>query len=81
MALEVRNSGRSFPPSGFGAFHNQLLRAAESVVFNIAEGCGANSPKEFGRFLEISMKSTIELESQLELARDYKLITPKRWGP
>lgn len=40
-------------------------------MFNIVEGCGARSPKDFARFLDHSVKSTSELESQLELAKDY----------
>ncbi|MBA2688537.1 MAG: four helix bundle protein, partial [Gemmatimonadaceae bacterium] len=47
--------------------------------FNIVEGCGANSAREFARFLEISCKSAMELESQLELARDYGVISPECW--
>lgn len=41
------------------------------MVLNIVEGCGASSLKEFARFLDHSIKSTSELESQLELAKDY----------
>lgn len=48
-----------------------MTRAAESVLFNIVEGCGCRSRKEFARFVEISIKSTSELECQLELAKDY----------
>lgn len=40
-------------------------------MFNIVEGCGGRTLKEFARFLDISIKSTSELESQLELAKDY----------
>lgn len=40
-------------------------------MFNVVEGCGARSPKDFARFLDHSIKSTSELEAQLELAKDY----------
>jgi four helix bundle protein len=56
-----------------------MTTAAESVVFNIVEGCGASSPKEFARFLDIAIKSTTELESQLELARDYGILSRPTW--
>lgn len=52
-----------------------MTSAAESIAFNIVEGCGANSQREFARFLDIGIRSTMELEYQLELARDYGVLT------
>ena len=51
-----------------------MTTAAESIVLNIVEGCGARSPKDFARFLDHSIKSSSELESQLELANDYGVL-------
>lgn len=51
-----------------------MTTAAESIVLNIVEGCGARSPKDFARFLDHSIKSSSELESQLELANDYHVL-------
>ncbi|MDZ7605515.1 MAG: four helix bundle protein [Cyclobacteriaceae bacterium] len=48
--------------------HSQLAKAAVSVPSNIAEGCGKSSNKDFKRFLEISLGSSYELETQLILA-------------
>ena len=45
------------------------------MVPNIVEGCGGRTPKDFARFLDYSIKSTSELESQLELAKDYGAIS------
>ena len=56
-----------------------MIRAAESIVFNIVEGCGGSSSKEFARFLDIGIKSTSELESQLELAKDYGVLSDSHW--
>jgi four helix bundle protein len=33
----------------------------------------------FARFLDISIKSTSELESQLELAKDYGVLNDRHW--
>ncbi|MDP6909863.1 MAG: four helix bundle protein [Flavobacteriales bacterium] len=44
---------------------SQLGRSAVSVPSNIAEGCGRRTDKEFNRFLDISMGSAFELETQL----------------
>jgi four helix bundle protein len=58
-----------------------MLSAAESIVFNIVEGCGSATPKEFARFLDISIKSTCELEYQLQLATDSDLLPRHVWSP
>lgn len=57
-----------------------MVRAAESIVFNIAEGCGAGSQREFARFLGISIKSSFELEAECELARDYGVLSVSAWN-
>ena len=41
-----------------------------SVPANIVEGCGQQGPREFSRFLRISLNSTSELEYHLLAARD-----------
>ena len=79
LAVEVRQATRRFPRTGYSSIQSQMLRAAESIPFNIAEGCGANTKKEFARFLAIGIKSTSELESELELARDYGILPPDKW--
>jgi four helix bundle protein len=58
-----------------------MVSSAESVAFNIVEGCGASRPKEFARFLDISIKSTCELEYQLQLASDATLLLPSIGRP
>lgn len=56
-----------------------MCSAAESVVSNTVEGCGASSQKEFARFLDISIKSSTELEGQLHLARACGILSPDEW--
>jgi four helix bundle protein len=58
-----------------------MTNAAEPIAFNIVEGCGSTSSKEFARFLEISIKSTTELEYQLQLATDAGLLPSCVCGP
>jgi four helix bundle protein len=79
LAIDVRRATRQFPRTGCRSLQAQAIRAAESVVLNIVEGCGARSAREFARFLDISIKSTSELESQLELARDYGVLERREW--
>ena len=49
-------------------FRSQILRAALSTSSNIAEGCGKRSRDEFRRYLETSLGSVLEVESDLEVA-------------
>ena len=79
LAIEVRRVTRLFPRIGYGSLQSQMVRAAESIVINIVEGCGGSSQKDFARFLDISIKSTSELECQLELAKDYGVLKPHDW--
>ena len=77
--LELRKTTNRFPRTGFTALKSQMTTAAESIAFNIVEGCGASTDKEYARFLEISIKSAFELEYQLLLSRDYGVLAPRNW--
>lgn len=79
LVLNVRRASRSFPRSGCASLKSQMVRAAESIAFNIVEGSAASSRKEFARFLDISIKSTSELEYQLQLAMDYGVLPARDW--
>ena len=74
LVLGVRRGVRKFPRSERGSLKSQMTNAAESIAFNIVEGCGSTSSKEFARFLEISIRSASELEYQLQLAVDAGLL-------
>jgi four helix bundle protein len=78
-AIAVRKATYGFPRSGFADFKKQLTKAAESIPFNIVEGCGSESQLEFARFLQISIKSAFEVEYQLTLAKDYEVLPPQGW--
>jgi four helix bundle protein len=47
---------------------SQINRASISIPSNIAEGSGRTTNKEFHHFLNISLSSSFELETQLILA-------------
>lgn len=50
-----------------------MQRAAVSIPSNIAEGC-ERTPRDFARFLSISIGSSSELRTQAYIARDLSLI-------
>jgi four helix bundle protein len=54
---------------------SQIKRSVISIPSNIAEGCAKKSNKDFSRFLEISLGSCYELETQLNLLSDIGLIS------
>ena len=64
-----------FPESEKFGLTNQLRRASVSIPSNIAEGSSRNSNKDFSRFLQITLGSAYEIETQLLIASDVKFIT------
>ncbi len=74
LTLGVRRAASRFPRTGYASLRSQITTSAESIAFNIVEGCGSSTRKELARFLDISIKSTMELEYQLKLAMDYAVI-------
>ncbi len=59
-----------FPQYERFALADQLNRAANSVVLNIAEGSGQDTCAQFGRYLGIATGSVCEVVSGLFLALD-----------
>src|ERR1700745_75018 len=67
----------SFPRLEAYGLASQIRRSASSIPSNIAEGCGRAGDSELARFCTIARGSASELEYQLLLARDLKLIQPE----
>ena len=78
LAINIQRATRAFKRAGCIGLRTQIVRAAEAIPTNIVEGCFAASPREFARFLDISIKSTGEVEYQLQLARDYKAMSQEQ---
>ena len=53
-------------------FRDQIRRAAVSIPSNIAEGGSRESEKDYNRFLQHSLGSSYELETQLLIAKAVK---------
>lgn len=64
----------SFPETEKFGLTNQLRRAAVSIPSNIAEGSSRKSNKDFSRFLQLTLGSAYEVETQLLIAYDLKYI-------
>src|SRR5437762_14378337 len=74
LALALYQVTASFPRDETYGLVSQIRRAAASIPSNIAEGCGRDGDPELSRFCTIARGSASELEYQLLLARDLKLI-------
>jgi four helix bundle protein len=74
LALTLYHVTASFPRDETYGLASQMRRAAASIPSNIAEDCGRDGDAELSRFCTIARGSATELEYQLLLARDLKLI-------
>jgi four helix bundle protein len=59
----------SFPKSEKYSLSQQITRSAVSIPSNIAEGSSRDSEKDYSRFLQISLGSSFELETQYIIAQ------------
>jgi four helix bundle protein len=58
---------------------SQLIRAALSVILNIAEGSGKTSDKELMRFLDISLGSLYEVLASTDVLKNNGLLDKKEF--
>lgn len=74
LVTEIYSITNNFPASELYALTNQLRRCAVSIPSNIGEGYGRNSTGDYKRFLQISVGSLFELQTQIEIAYNLKYI-------
>ena len=74
LVSSIYSITRNFPVSERFGLMTQLNRSSISVASNIAEACGRKSNKASLHFLYISRGSLFELETQLFLSFDQKLL-------
>jgi four helix bundle protein len=75
LAFDVYKTTREFPAEKRFGLTSQINRNIVSIPSNIAEGSSRNSSKDFGRFLEIALGSSFELETQFLIAENCGYIT------
>ena len=59
----------TYPKEEKFGISSQITKSAVSISSNIAEGSSRTSEKDYSRFIEISLGSTFELETQLLIAK------------
>jgi four helix bundle protein len=77
LATEIYKVTADFPNEEKYGLTSQIRRSAVSISSNIAEGAGRNSSNEFIHFLGISSGSSYELQTQLVIAEQVRLIDNK----
>jgi len=75
FVVRVYEVSANFPKEERYGLTSQLRRCAVSVPSNISEGAGRATKPQFKRFLEFSMGSINEAQTQLELASRFKYIS------
>ncbi|MEJ4087561.1 four helix bundle protein [Galbibacter orientalis] len=70
---------KSFPNSEKYSLSSQMNRAVVSIPSNIAEGTSKNSNKHFKKYLEDSLGSAFEWETQLIIAFNQGYFTKEKF--
>jgi four helix bundle protein len=65
IVIDVYNISEALPDKEKYGLQSQIRRCSVSMPSNIAEGCSRRSDKAFAVFLEISLGSSFELQTQL----------------
>lgn len=73
IAVNTFKLVEEFPKEEKFGLSQQLTRAAVSIPSNIAEGSSRSSEKDYGRFIEIALGSSFEMETQLLIAEAVNL--------
>jgi S23 ribosomal protein. len=73
LVLMIYRLTNSYPKEEFYCLVPQIRRAAISVVANIVEGYIKEKPKEYSRFLTISIGSLTELEVLIDISLELKI--------
>jgi four helix bundle protein len=75
LSIEINELAKVFPSFELYNLSNQIRRAADSVVLNIAEGSTGQTNAEFNKFLGYSLRSAVEVVSCLFIAQRKGYIT------
>ena len=74
LSIAIKRLATRISKGDYRSLRNQMVRSAESIADNIAEGCGAATNAEFARYLDMTIKSSSELANQIERAHGHALI-------
>ena len=79
LVTEIYRITNTFPNYERFGLMSQMQRAAVSCPTNIGEGSAKSSDKDFARFLEISLGSLIEVETELIIAFNLEYLSLEKY--
>ncbi|KFC60724.1 S23 ribosomal protein [Flavobacterium gilvum] len=80
LTTKIYESTKLFPKEEIFGLTSQLRRCVISIPSNIAEGFGRDSKNELLRFLNISVSSLFELQTQLEISKNIDFLKEKEFN-
>lgn len=80
LVFEVYKSTKKFPVEEKFGLISQINRCAISIPSNNAEGCGRSTNKDFANFLNYSLGSIYELETQIIISHKLEYINDLQYN-
>lgn len=80
LVLMIYRITEKFPSEEKFSLTNQIRRAVVSVTSNIAEGFGRQTEKDRVHFYIMARGSILELQNQLMIARDIKILSDENYN-
>ncbi|WP_366143570.1 four helix bundle protein [Flavobacterium sp.] len=70
LVTKIYQSTKLFPKEELFGLTSQIRRSSVSIPSNIAEGYGRDGKYDYLKFLNISLSSLFELQTQIEIAKN-----------
>jgi four helix bundle protein len=80
LITKIYYSTNNFPKEEIFGLTSQIRGSSISIPSNIAEGYGRQSDKDFLRFLNISIGSLFEMQTQLEIAKNITYLNEEEFN-
>jgi four helix bundle protein len=80
LVVNIYKGTDSLPGTEEYGLKAQMRRCSISISSNIAEGFGRRSNKEFRRFIDISIGSLFELQTQLEICKRLNYLNEEQFS-
>lgn len=74
LATKIYKATENYPKEEMYGLTSQIRRCTVSISYNIAEGAGRRSKKDFCHFLDMATGSCYELETQLVISKNLDYI-------
>ncbi|TPG42136.1 four helix bundle protein [Flavobacterium pectinovorum] len=80
LVTQIYQLTNSFPKEEIYGLSSQIRRCSVSIPSNIAEGYGRDGNNDYLRFLNISISSLFEMQTQLEISFNLKYLNENQFN-